>query len=183
MTRIHSRLASIALVLAYTSSAAFAADPPSYDLLLPISLHPGQSEVTEAGRLHMDKGLQGLVDEMARRSPAFRRQWLRLARHPRLILKMELVPSSPVRYSDAATRIVTGADGWVTAVVAIPAGPRIVELIAHELEHILERLDGASMPERHAMGDASVRRNDGMYETSRAVRSGRVALNEYLSAR
>jgi hypothetical protein len=46
------------------------------------------------------------------------------------------------------------------------------------VEHILERLDGVRVAHRHALGDASVRRASGAFETARAVLVGRMVAAE-----
>jgi hypothetical protein len=70
-------------------------------------------------------------------------------------------------------------DGSLLAVVAIPGGLRRAELVAHEVEHVLERLDGVKVASRHALGDGSVRLGSGTFETARAVLVGQMVAGEY----
>jgi hypothetical protein len=98
----------------------------------------------------------------------------------RLSVRIELVHAHRVTDAHAATAVSTLPDGSRLAVVAIPGGLRLAELIAHEVEHILERFDGARVANQHALGDASVRRaSSGTFETARAVLVGQMVAAEY----
>jgi hypothetical protein len=127
----------------------------------------------------VDARLQGMIDDLLRRSVTFRRQWYRLGRSPRLEMRMRLVHHSPVAGSHAATDITVQPNGSIVADVAIPGGARVVEVVGHEVEHVLERLDGARVSALHAAGDQSVRRASGSYETARAVLVGRLVAREF----
>lgn len=146
--------------------------PSAIDLLMPAAVEPGLTPQSPRANVEVDGKLQGLVDDLLRRSPSFRRQWQRLARFPRLSFRIELVHAHQVLDAHAATALSTLPDGSRLAVVAIPGGLRLAELVAHEVEHILERLDGARVASQHALGDTSVRRAAGTFETARAVLVG-----------
>ena len=127
----------------------------------------------------VDAKLQGLIDDLLSRSPAFRRQWQRLERFPRLSIRIELVHANHIGGdAHAATTISVLRDGSLQAAVAIPGGRRLAELVAHEVEHILERLDGVRVDSQHALGDNSVRRASGTFETARAVLVGQLVAKE-----
>lgn len=132
-----------------------------------------------AARVEVDGKLQGLIDDLLQRSPAFRRQWERMLGVPRLSVRIELVHAYRVLDAHAATAVSTLPDGSRLAVVAIPGGSRLAELIAHEMEHILERLDGARVATQHALGDLSIRRASNTFETARAVLVGQMVAAEY----
>jgi hypothetical protein len=55
-----------------------------------------------------------------------------------------------------------------------------VELIAHELEHVIEQLDGVDLHARATLPETGVRSldEDAGFETIRAVRAGRAASEE-----
>lgn len=103
----------------------------------------------------------------------------RLTRCPALTVRIDLVAHSPVPGSHAATEVSAGPDGTVLAVVSVPGGRRRAELIGHEVEHLLEWLDGARLDTRHGLGDPSVRRASRTFETSRAVLVGRLVAAEF----
>ena len=53
------------------------------------------------------------------------------------------------------------------------------ELLAHELEHVIEQLDGIDLAAKAAVANSGVRScTDGTFETSRAVRIGTVVALE-----
>ena len=73
------------------------------------------------------------------------------------------------------------AGGGQHAAVTIRSGNDPVELIAHELEHVLEQLDGVDLRSLAAVPASQVRGcecGEERYETVRAVRAGRAAAEE-----
>jgi hypothetical protein len=133
----------------------------------------------DADHLLVDDKLRGTVDDLRRRSHEFRRQWALLDRSPRLTVRIRLVPRSPIRDSHAATVLTTQPDGSLLADVAVPVGARLPELLGHEVEHILERLDRVRVRVRHELGDPSVRRVGRSFETARAVLAGRMVAAQF----
>ncbi|AMY07630.1 hypothetical protein LuPra_00804 [Luteitalea pratensis] len=149
------------------------------DLLMPEVVGASSAASAVTARVVVDAKLQGLVDDLLGRSPAFRRQWQRLERFPRLSIRIELVHANQIGGdAHAATTIAVLHDGSVDATVAIPGGRRLPELVAHEVEHILERLDGVNAANQHALGDHSVRRASGTFETARAVLVGQLVAKQ-----
>jgi hypothetical protein len=153
--------------------------PSAIELLMPQAVEARLAPASARASVAVDGTLQGLIDDLLQRSPAFRRQWQRMLRVPRLSVSIELVHAHQVLDAHAATSVSTLPDGSRLAVVAIPGGLRLPELIAHEVEHILERLDGARVASRHAHGDASVRHVSGTFETARAVLVGQMVAAEF----
>lgn len=149
------------------------------DLVMPEIVRGSTGVEEQAANAVVDGKLQGLVDDLLRRSTAFRRQWQRLTRVPRLSVRIELVHAHRVLNAHAAAEVTVRPDGSLLAVIAIPGGTRLAELIAHEVEHVLERLDGVKVASRHALGDGSVRRASGAFETARAVLVGQMVAREY----
>lgn len=152
---------------------------PAFDLIRPEAVGASNVSNQAAAAIVVDGKLQGLVDDLIARSPAFRRQWQRLSRQPRLTLRIELVHQQHVLDAHAATKVVVQPDGSQEATVAIPASTRLAELIAHEVEHVLERLDGVRVAARHSLGDGSVRKASGTFETARAVLVGQMVAAEF----
>ena len=149
------------------------------DLLMPEVVGAGSTPNAVTASVVVDAKLQGLIAELLSRSPAFRRQWQRLERFPRLSIRIELVHANHVEGgAHAATRISLLPDGSLHAEVAIPGGHRLAELVAHEVEHVLERLDGVNVVRQHALGDNSVRRASANFETARAVLVGQLVAKE-----
>lgn len=136
-----------------------AADVPTAEssLVLPAALDAGT--------------FRPLVEAMLRRSPTFRQQCQRLAT-PRL-------GSISFRYEQLrgarALTEVKPLNGRLSAVVRLGAGDDDVELIAHEIEHIIEQLDGVDLrtqSELPGTGVSSCCSGRGSFETVRAIRAG-----------
>jgi hypothetical protein len=123
------------------------------------------------------------VEQMLQRSPMFRRQCLRLAAAPHLEVTVRMLhpfASGP----HARTQITQSADGRLLAAVEINPAGNFMELLAHELEHVIEQLDGIDLKARAAVADSGVRNaTGGTFETSRAVRVGAVVAFEAGSRR
>jgi hypothetical protein len=149
------------------------------DLLMPEVVGTGSTGSAGTASVVVHAKLQGLIDDLLSRSPAFRRQWQRLERFPRLTIRIELVHANHFgSETAAATTISVPPDRSLHAAVAVTGGQRLGELVAHELEHILERLDGIRVDSQHALGDPSVRRAAGTFETARAVLVGQLVARE-----
>ena len=114
-----------------------------------------------------------LLESMLERSATFRRQCRRLAGTPSLTVTLRPAPAaaSGVR---ARTRFAR-ADGALVAAVEILTLYDPVELIAHEIEHVIEQLDGVDLVSKAVVSESGVQaaRNDATaYETTRATRVG-----------
>jgi hypothetical protein len=97
---------------------------------------------------NLDAGaFQATVELMWRLSPTFRQQGARLAAEPRLRVLIRIESSHSPSAARARTEI-SRVRGIVTRadVVLVRAGDAI-ELIAHEIEHIVEQIEGLSLRE------------------------------------
>ena len=140
-----------------------------------------------ANTLRIAPVLRPVIADMCQRAPTFRRQVARLARQPGLEVTVAFGPFAPAERARARTAM-TRVDGQLrSAIVEVP-GPdatQLVELVAHEFEHILEQLDGVDLAAW--AGRSGVRRvggsdGEGPFETERACQVGRLVAGEYLSA-
>jgi rhodanese-related sulfurtransferase len=114
------------------------------------------------------------VESMASRSPTFRRQLLRIAAEPRLTVDLEMVPATRSARARAKTSIVRHTTG-IAARVEMMRLDDIVELIAHEIEHVIEQIDGVDLAACASLPGTGVHAipADGIaYETLRATRVG-----------
>ena len=118
---------------------------------------------------------------MLARSSTFRRQCARIAAATHLFVSIRSEPSRQTRAS-ALTEIQRHPGGRVDAVVWIGPSARLTELIAHEIEHIIEQLDGVDLRVRARLRDSGVRRtaDSDAYETTRAVATGQRVARELL---
>ncbi len=118
-----------------------------------------------------------LLDGMWQSSPTFNGQCRRLAAAPRLkvVLRLEAPQRRP---SFAARTVLERRDGvLVAAHVFLSLTPDAVELIAHEVEHVLEQLDGVDLEAQAGSGNVW-KRDDGAFETRRATEVGRRVARE-----
>jgi hypothetical protein len=119
-----------------------------------------------------------LIETMLQRSPTFRRQCARIAAEPQLTVAIERgLPSD--KAAAAETRVMRGAGGRRHAAIRIWHQAHLIELIAHELEHVIEQLDGVDLPAR-AAGEATgvYEHADNRFETRRAALIGRKVARE-----
>lgn len=162
------------------TDAQGAGRPASHlDVLWPDAIDRPVPDPAAVGHIVVDDKLHDVLDDLLRRSPSFRRQWRVLATSQHLEVRIRLVFKSPVAASHAATTFGTLPNGALLAETALAAGRRVPELLGHEVEHILEHLDGARVHAQHALGDASIRRRAGTFETARAALVGRQVSAEF----
>ena len=115
-----------------------------------------------------------LVRSMWRQWPTFRRQCARLAEHPDVIVRLEL--AGAVQDTRGARSAFGRLNGELNAAVEIELRkPELyVEHIAHELEHVLEQVDGTDLPRLARQGLNGVVNSGGGFETARARTVGRI---------
>jgi len=129
---------------------------------------PGAIEATDDLRRHMEMMLQ--------RSATFRQQCLRLDA-PRVRVQIRRDPGLFGKPYRAITIIHRSADAIVAFVVISGFGDP-TEWLAHELEHVLEQIDGVNLPRlAHARHDAWPSA-EGAFESTRAIRAGETVRQE-----
>jgi hypothetical protein len=125
--------------------------------------------------------LRPTVALMLRRSPTFRRQCQRIANAPHLIVALRRAGLPMPHRSRARSQVVRPATGLMAATIDVPPLDDDVELIAHELEHVIEQLDDVDL------ATAATRTNTGVvmssdgqpvFETRRAIRVGLLVAEE-----
>jgi hypothetical protein len=131
--------------------------------------------VEPAPNITVSSAYQPVVAQMLARSATFRRQYARIAAAPHLsvVVRSHAVMGSRL---PALTNIRRAAHNRLEAVVSIAASARIAELIAHEIEHIIEQLDGVDLPVKARLRSSGVRRVTDQsldaFETNRAIAAG-----------
>ena len=126
--------------------------------------------------------LRPALEKMRQSSPIFRRQCRRLAgaSHLRVNLLLEELSRRPSHRARAAMEYRSGL--LVSVTIHLTSFDEPVELIAHEIEHVIEQLDGVDL-EAYARTGTVWKREDGAFETRRAIEVGRrVARDVSLSA-
>jgi hypothetical protein len=179
----HLRLALIASAwLALPGVAAAQPYPP-----LLVAAHAEHVTPTAASglpaNLVVPASHRHVLQEMWEKSPTFRVQCERIARARGLIIRIHLFPSK-ARLANGSTHLVIKPGAALTADVYIGQHKRVVELIAHEIEHIIERLEGIDLSQvARRAPDVVWASAEGEYETRRALRSGLVVASEVMNAR
>ena len=145
--------------------------------------HQASEAVEAPPNLSVPSGHQAAIAQMLERSPMFRRQCLRLAGAPQLAVVVRML--HPLTSGPRARTQITQAEGnRLLAFVEINPLGDFNELLAHELEHIIEQLDGVDLAARAAVARSGVWScADGTFETSRAVRVGSLVASEVRGGR
>jgi hypothetical protein len=122
-----------------------------------------------------------LVAEMLRASPTFRGQCQRIANEPLLTVRLGRAVRPLADQSRARTRIGREQSGALVASIEVPPFDNDVELIAHEIEHVVEQLDRidlASAATRTGTGVQVLSTAPLTFETTRATTIGRRVAEE-----
>lgn len=128
-----------------------------------------------------------MTHEMVERSPAFKRQLRRIGAEPRVTAQLRLTGDSGPYGSLARSLIVRTRTGLLHADIDIPiplmSAYRYVELIAHELEHLIEQIEGLDFRKLARQPGSGVHRADWIagrpYETIRAQAAGETVAQEF----
>jgi hypothetical protein len=125
---------------------------------------------------NVDAGmLQSVAIGLLQRSPTFQKQCERIASAVVLRVSIRVVlATASGRAQTTITRYDTGA---LRAEVLIRFGEDYYELLAHELEHVLEQVDGVAL--RAMPADRVWLTDNGAFETKRAFEAGMQARQEY----
>jgi hypothetical protein len=137
--------------------------------------------VTIPASFIVPSSFRSLVEVMLRDSPTFRRQCQRIANASMLSVRLERAMGPLASDTRARTRITRDRSGTLVAVIEVPPLDDDVELIAHEIEHVVEQLDNidlASKAARPGTGVHFLAKGPVAFETTRAVTIGRRVAEE-----
>ena len=122
-----------------------------------------------------------LVESMLRDSPTFRRQCMRIEGERLLTVHLAINSGNTRSGIRATTRMTRNTNGRISAFIDIGSFQDTEELIAHEMEHIIEQLDGVDLAARASVphtGVTAVGWARNMFETTRAKRMGLKVVSE-----
>jgi hypothetical protein len=179
-------LAMLSVVAIVIPVSGFAQADNRVPALLRSSADVVQTYAPASSRVHDDVALprnltvsgayEATVELMRQRSPTFRRQCARIAKAANLTVVLSSEPPAIPRPALAWTRIVRKLPADLHATITISVPSRAVELIAHEMEHIIEQLDGIDLATKAKLEASGVRAcacgADEAFETSRAILMG-----------
>jgi hypothetical protein len=112
-------------------------------------------------------------------SPTFRDQCQKLAAMDAVVVVQPAASRGALR---AETRIRRTTDGMTVAISRVRPTENAEELIAHELEHVLEFAEGLKFLMESSRGSSRVSLSGGAYETQRAMDAGRRVAHEVRDA-
>jgi hypothetical protein len=170
--------AMMVLVFLAASRSWAQADAPGSARIAPCSALGGVVYMPDT--IHVADDLRGPVDTMLRRSAAFRSQCRQIARVPQLYARVRVdarIVDRPYRARSTIFRLISGA---IVADIDIAATGDPTEWLAHELEHLIEQLDGLELGDLARRRQGAWHSADEMFETDRAIRMGRTVLDEVL---
>jgi len=158
--------AVLALFLAATQLASLSAD------------RPDQSR--PPANLQVESAFQLVVERMWQASPTFRRHCRRLADETSVLVTVSREdPSAGPSLANAWTALTFRGNILVTARIYIKGFSNGAELIAHELEHVLEQLDEVDLQAQAGKG-AAWKNGKASFETRRAIEAGRHVAREIM---
>jgi hypothetical protein len=117
-------------------------------------------------------------------SPTFRAQCQKIGEHPRYRVAVVIEPGLSLNRSCRAQCVLrVYSSGFVTARVMVPPNNRqLAELIPHELEHVVEHIEGVNLKrDMKRYGSGTYDAGRGQIETLRAERAGRQARDEVVA--
>jgi hypothetical protein len=154
---------SILSVLVFASSGG--AGTPDEQARVPLPLN-----------VAIDQSLRGRLEERVALSTTLQRQFGVIAGAPAVVeVRVSLAPLPAFRRAE--TTISRYDSGFIRARVVVPPGVDFVELLAHELEHVVEQIERVDLAALARTGGAT-QDPDGVFETARARDAGRAAASE-----
>lgn len=123
-------------------------------------------------------GYRAWIVDLIARSPTLRRQCAAIARSAEVRVSLDSTRRM-IGHDRARTQFTRDTAGTLWATITIPMTREFAELLAHELEHVVEQIEGVNLKRMALVRDSGVRevaRN--VFETSRALAAGRAAAGE-----
>lgn len=134
--------------------------------------------------VRVDRLILPRVREMIRRSPAFRRQCQRLADLPWVHVAVRLDPRLASAQTYRAMSVIQRPQPTlIVAIVMLEPLADPALWLAHELEHVLEQVDGVDVARLASRKRNAWRVSDTLIETARAVEAGELVLDELRTER
>lgn len=122
-------------------------------------------------------GLERHATRMLRTSETARRQCRAIASR-RAYVRVQIDPRLGTRSFRARSVVYRTVDGPIVAFVSIGPTGDPAEWIAHELEHVIEQLEGVRLETLRRRAHGAWESADRMFESDRAIRVGRLVRHE-----
>jgi hypothetical protein len=128
--------------------------------------------------ISLQDGLEPLVRRTLESSPTLRQQCRVLAAAPDVTASVRVARPAPGELNRARATMRDGGNRTVVEIEILKPS-EFAELLGHELEHLIEHIDGVDLSAAAKRGEAR-RLEDGAYETRRAIAAGRRVSGEVL---
>jgi hypothetical protein len=129
--------------------------------------------------LRVPDNMRPMLMRMLRSSATFRRQIGVLARKPAVRVTVMYGGMRGDRNYHALSRVRKHEWGAMVVDTTIFVPTDLVEIIAHELEHVCEQMEGVDLRDLSRRKGVGVYDLNGHFETARAIRAGQNATREY----
>jgi hypothetical protein len=127
----------------------------------------------------LEDGLEPVVRWALEYSPTFRQQCRTLVAEQGFTATVRVTARTPGTDLRARAVFREDDDGRLAADIEIRNSSELPELLGHEIEHLIERLDGVDLAALTARGEAR-QLSDGAFETARAIAAGHRVSGEVL---
>jgi hypothetical protein len=162
------------VVALFSLSLVLSAAPGRAQPAVPCPQNATPASFETPANVQVDEVLQPLVRVLLAKSDTFRRQWDTINASPLIRVRvLSIIGLQDESRARARGQVSRYAHGSILATIEIPATADVTELLPHELEHVIEQLEGIDLPglaQRRAQGVVEIRR--GIYETARAQAAG-----------
>jgi hypothetical protein len=131
--------------------------------------------------IRIEDDVKKTVTALLARSPTLREQCARIEAAPHARIVVTLIAHRLGALTRARATAHRYEGGLLTVVIELPrmSVDEFAELLAHELEHVIELIDNVDMPELVRQRSAGVTRShDGDFETDRAQAAGKAVAAE-----
>ena len=134
---------------------------------------------TIPANMTVDRALRPMVLTAISHAETVQRQCAVIAAAHHVRVAIRLHPGRLPGGTRARATITHYEYGAIWAEIVLPVTARQIEMLAHELEHVIEQIDGTKLHELAGKSRSGVSRfADGAFETVRAERAGRAAVRE-----
>ena len=131
--------------------------------------------------IELSRHLSVVLRRLYGQSPTFRSQCERLARASNLRVVVRLSSTLPGRCRALTT--ISRQGHAIFAVMQLPPGRDLVELVGHEFEHLLEQVEGLNLRRMARVRGSGVWEAERqLFETDRAIAAGRLVADEARAA-
>jgi hypothetical protein len=129
--------------------------------------------------LRVPENMRPMLKRMLRSSATFRRQIAILSAKPAVRMSVVYGGMRGDRNYHALSTVRKHEWGAMLVDTTVFVPTDLVEIIAHELEHVCEQMEGVDLPKLSRRKGVGVYNLNGHYETVRAIRAGQNATREY----